>query len=70
MPEERIVITIDEEGRIEAKTSGFTGESCIEALDDLLKLDANVKQVKKTDEFVQPSKQTKKRTIQNTRGDS
>lgn len=53
MPEQRIVITIDVDGGMTAKTSGFKGESCLEALDDLLDLTGKVSDVKKTDEFNQ-----------------
>ncbi|MEJ2766232.1 DUF2997 domain-containing protein [Photobacterium sp. MCCC 1A19761] len=53
MPEQKIVITIDEEGSITAKTSGFKGESCLEALDELLNLEGSVTSLKKTDEFHQ-----------------
>lgn len=61
MPEQRVVITIDEEGSIHAKTSGFKGESCLEALDQLLDLDAGVSSLKKTDEYHQ------QQTIQQSR---
>lgn len=53
MPEQRIVITIDEEGSITAKTSGFKGERCIEALDELLDIEGTITSLKKTDEFRQ-----------------
>lgn len=53
MPEQRIVITIDEEGGLTAKTSGYKGESCLEALDELLNLEGTVTSLKKTDEFHQ-----------------
>ncbi|MBU2964036.1 DUF2997 domain-containing protein [Amphritea sp. 2_MG-2023] len=53
MPEQRVVITIDEEGSITAKTSGFKGESCLAALDDLLDLDGIITNLKKTDEYHQ-----------------
>lgn len=53
MPEQRIVITIDEEGCITAKTSGFKGNSCLESLDELLNLEGKVTNLKKTDEFHQ-----------------
>ena len=53
MPEQKIVITIDGEGGVTAKTSGFKGESCLEALDDLLDLNGVVCKVKKTDEYRQ-----------------
>lgn len=57
MPEQRIVITIDENGAIQAKTSGFSGESCIEALEQLLELEGKVTTVKKTDEYHQKDQQ-------------
>jgi len=53
MPEQRVVITIDDEGRVMARTHGFKGVSCVEALDDLLELDGVVGHAKKTDEFHQ-----------------
>ena len=53
MPEQRIVITIDDDGGLTAKTSGFKGESCLDELDGLLDLDGVVSSVKKTDEFNQ-----------------
>lgn len=53
MPEQKIVLTIDDEGGIIVKTSGFKGESCLEALSELLDLDGVVSQIKKTDEYHQ-----------------
>lgn len=53
MPEQKIVLTIDDEGGIIAKTSGFKGESCLTALDELLELEGVVSNVKKTDEYHQ-----------------
>ena len=53
MPEQKIVITIDEEGGFTAKTSGFKGESCLDALDEILELDAGISSLKKTDEYRQ-----------------
>ncbi len=53
MPEQKIVITIDEEGGLTAKTSGFKGESCLEALDEILELDVGISSLKKTDEYRQ-----------------
>ncbi len=53
MPEQRIVLTIDDDGGISAKTSGFKGESCLDALDALLELDGVVTDLKKTDEYHQ-----------------
>ncbi|MCC5452927.1 DUF2997 domain-containing protein [Rheinheimera sp. UJ51] len=51
MPEQKIILIIDEQGAIMAKTSGFKGESCFEALDELLELQGVVSNVKKTDEY-------------------
>lgn len=53
MSEQKIVLTIDDDGGITAKTSGFKGESCLNALDVLLDLDGVVSNIKKTDEFHQ-----------------
>lgn len=58
MPEQKIVLTIDDEGGIIAKTSGFKGESCLKALDELLKLEGVVSQIKKTDEYYQQEVKT------------
>ncbi len=51
MPEQRIVLTIDEEGAVTAKTDGFYGEACIEAVADILEEQVNIKLLKKTDDF-------------------
>lgn len=58
MPEQKIVLTIDDEGAIVAKTSGFKGDSCLEALDVLLQLEGVVSQMKKTDEYHQQEVKT------------
>lgn len=62
MPEQRIVITIDEEGAITAKTSGFKGESCLAALDELLETEGTIRRLKKTDEFRQQQVAQQSRT--------
>lgn len=65
MPEQKIVITIDQEGAISAKTSGFKGESCLEALDALLEIDEKgVQSFKKTDEYHQKQTIQTNQTIQ------
>ncbi|MDO6683766.1 DUF2997 domain-containing protein [Oceanobacter sp. 5_MG-2023] len=69
MPEQKIVITIDDDGVIIAKTAGFKGESCLEALDDLLNLNGVVGEVKKTDEYHQ-LQAVKKTHIQTIKGRS
>lgn len=53
MPEQQITLTIDEEGAITAKTSGFKGEACLEALEELLGDTTGLIQVKTTDEYNQ-----------------
>jgi hypothetical protein len=53
MPEQKVVITIDDDGGITAKTNGFKGESCVQALDELLELEGVVSNLKKTDEYHQ-----------------
>ena len=65
MPEQKIVITIDEQGGIHAKTSGFKGESCLDALETLLDKEAQVVSSKTTDEYHQTQKQSvqKKNTL-------
>ncbi|WP_105213236.1 DUF2997 domain-containing protein [Pseudoalteromonas sp. T1lg22] len=69
MPEQKITLTIDEDGAISAKTSGFKGESCLEALDELLNLEGVVSSVKKTDEYsLQQPQQTAR--VQSLRGKS
>ena len=58
MSEQKIVITIDEQGRIHAKTSGFKGEACLDALEELLDKEAQIASTKKTDEYHQAQKQS------------
>jgi hypothetical protein len=53
MPEQKIVITIDDNGGITAKTNGFKGDSCLSALDELLDFDGVISNIKKTDEYHQ-----------------
>ncbi len=53
MPEQRITVTIDEEGKITAKTAGFQGEACLDDLQSLLEELGTLQEVKKTDEYYQ-----------------
>ena len=69
MPEQKITLTIDDDGAITAKTSGFKGESCLEALDELLNLEGVVSNVKKTDEYHQHQTQQTNR-VQSLKGKS
>ena len=53
MAERRITITIDENGKIDASTSGIKGEMCLSELQELLDDLDNLQSVKKTDEYFQ-----------------
>jgi hypothetical protein len=58
LPEERITIDIDDEGRITAKTSGFYGTACMDALMELLDKDDVPMVIKPTDDYYQNTKNT------------
>lgn len=51
--EKRIVVKIDENGQISAKTDGFKGETCVDELQKLLDGIAEINKVKKTDDYYQ-----------------
>ncbi|MBA6352484.1 DUF2997 domain-containing protein [Colwellia sp. BRX9-1] len=53
MPEQQITLTIDGEGAITAKTNGFKGEACLEALEEILGDTTGLIHVKTTDEYHQ-----------------
>lgn len=53
MAEQRITITIDENGKIDASTSGIKGEMCLSELQELLDDLDNLQSVKKMDEYYQ-----------------
>lgn len=55
MAEQRITITIDENGQITAKTEGIKGEICLSELEQLLENEPLL-QLDKTDEFHQQAK--------------
>jgi len=50
MAEQKITLIIDEDGAISAKTQGFAGNTCLEALDEIMDEQA-VTSIRKTDEF-------------------
>ena len=52
MAEQRIIVTIDENGKINASTDGLKGEVCLSELQELLDME-NLQSVKKTDEYYQ-----------------
>jgi hypothetical protein len=66
MPEQRIEITIDEKGGISAKTAGFTGEACLEELEEILNKE-HVSYIKKTDDFYKKEIKKTRNTIQRGR---
>ena len=51
MKEERIVVTIDANGTMTAKTTGIKGERCIEELEALLSELAELDEIQHTREF-------------------
>jgi hypothetical protein len=53
MAEQRIDITIDEDGKIKAATEGIKGELCLAQLEVLLGELDDVESFSKTDEFYQ-----------------
>ncbi len=53
MAEERITITIDAEGKVQASTEGFKGDVCIEELEKLLGDLVELEKITETDEHHQ-----------------
>jgi hypothetical protein len=58
MPEQRIVVTIDGNGKISAETEGIKGEVCVDALQKLLGEVADLESISKTDEYFQQVEQS------------
>ena len=56
MGEQRIIIEINPDGSIKAKTDGFKGETCMTAIQDLLGKDEFFASVKPSDEFYQETR--------------
>jgi hypothetical protein len=65
MAEQRIVITIDENGKINASTEGIKGEMCLNELQKLLGDLADLNSITKTDEFYQSNELKSQNKIQN-----
>lgn len=65
MAEQRITITIDENGKINASTDGIKGEMCLTELQELLDDLENLQSVKKTDEYYQSEVVKSKNVIKN-----
>ena len=53
MKEQRINIIINEDGSLDLKTDGIKGESCLSEVEEILNELADIKEVKKTDEYYQ-----------------
>lgn len=65
MAEQRIVITIDENGKINASTEGIKGEMCLDELQELLGSFEELQSINKTDEFYQSNELKSQNKIQN-----
>lgn len=65
MAEQRIIITIDENGKINAETNGLKGKLCLEELQELLENDVDLSSIKKTDEYFQQQTNKIQNKIQN-----
>lgn len=64
MAEQKIVITIDENGKINAATEGIKGEMCLDELQKLLGDLADLHSIVKTDEFYQANEVKYKNKIE------
>lgn len=53
MQEQRITINIKDDGALDLKTDGIKGETCLSEIEELLDGLADIKEVKKTDEYFQ-----------------
>ena len=65
MAEQTIIITIDENGKINAETTGLKGEMCIDELEKILEGESDMSSIKKTDEYYQQPIVKPKARIQN-----
>jgi hypothetical protein len=61
--EQRIVITVDENGKINAATEGIKGEMCLDELQELLDEAADLESFSKTDEYYQANELHTQKTI-------
>ena len=53
MAEQKIIIKIEEDGKISAQTEGFQGEICLKELEELLQGITEIRDIKKTDDYYQ-----------------
>jgi hypothetical protein len=68
MAEQRIVITLDENGKINAATEGIKGEMCLDELQNLLGEIAELESISKTDEYYQTNELAAKTVIKRSVG--
>lgn len=64
MAEERILVTIDENGKINASTEGIKGEMCLDELQKLIGDFADLDSITKTDEFFQTNELKRQNKIE------
>ena len=67
MKEERIVVTIDANGTMTAKTTGIKGERCIEELEALLSELAELDEIQHTREYKEKDASVKNASKQRQR---
>lgn len=65
MAEQRIIVTIDENGKINASTDGIKGEMCLTELQELLDNFEDLQSLTKTDEYYQSEEVKSKNVIKN-----
>lgn len=65
MAEQRIIVTIDENGKINASTDGIKGEMCLTELQELLDDFEDLQSLTKTDEYYQSEETKSKNVIKN-----
>ncbi len=63
MKEQRITVTINEDGSLDLKTDGIKGETCLSEVEEILNGLAEITEVKKTDEYYQKVAVSQKNTI-------
>jgi hypothetical protein len=65
MAETKIIITIDEDGKITASTEGIKGEMCLDQLEELLGNATSLRSIMKTDEFYEERRIDSNNQLQN-----
>lgn len=65
MTEEKIIITINDDGSLEVKSDGIKGEKCVGEIEKLLENIAEIKDAKKTDEYYQKEAISQRNVVSN-----